>query len=219
MYLPELCLRFQKTKEDNGIVGHTLQLYQRIPVALSPFDWRASMSISESHRWAVDARRKKVLRESPATGPQRSAETASVYRDAHGANNKAISITRETRSNTDQIMGKGKRRGGLSGVSKFVLESMKPTSYDTTSNLSQENPPLMRHGESAENRPAKRRKGNNGVPMNQTELADLKWVDKYDATGLVPHYTHHSQVPAHLQKCMSCCTVFPTPTLTSFLWS
>jgi trimethylguanosine synthase len=100
-------------------------------------------------------------------------------------------------------MGKGKRRGGLSGVSKFVLESMKPTSSDTTSNLSKENPSLE------QNRPAKRRKGNNGVPMiDQTELAPLKWVDKYDATGLVPHYTHHSQVPTHLQKCMSRCTIF-----------
>ena len=101
-------------------------------------------------------------------------------------------------------MGKGKRRGGLSGVSKFVLESMKPTSSDTTSNLSKENSSLV------QNRPAKRRKGNNGVSMiDQTEPAALKWIDKYDATGLVPHYTHHSQVPTHLQKCMSrCCTIF-----------
>ena len=99
-------------------------------------------------------------------------------------------------------MGKGKRRGGLSGVSKFLLESMKPTSSDTTSNSSKETSSL------AQNRPTKRRKGNNGVPMiDQTEpaaaAADLKWVDKYDASGLVPHYTHHSQVPTHLQKCMS----------------
>ena len=100
-------------------------------------------------------------------------------------------------------MGKGKRsRGGLSGVSKFVLESMKPSSSDTTSNLSKEVPSL------AQNRPAKRRKGSNGVPVNdQTEPAALKWVEKYDATGLVPHYTHHSQVPTHLQKCMSHCTI------------
>lgn len=97
-------------------------------------------------------------------------------------------------------MGKGKRRGGLSGVSKFVLESMNPTSFET---LSKEKPSLE------QNRPAKKRKGNNGVPMiDQTELAPLKWVDKYDATGLVAHYTHHSQVPTHLQKCMSRFTIF-----------
>ena len=106
-------------------------------------------------------------------------------------------------------MGKGKRRGGLSGVSKFVLESMKPSSSDTTSNLSKENPSLE------QNRPTKRRKANNGVPMpviDQTELAPLKWVDKYDATGLVPYYTHASQVPTHLQKCMFSLHYFsPTP--------
>ena len=100
-------------------------------------------------------------------------------------------------------MSKGKRRGGLSGVSKFVLESMKPTSSNTTSNLSKESP------SSEQNRPAKRRKGNNSVPViDQTEPVPLKWVEKYDATGLVPHYTHHSQVPAHLQKCMSRCIIF-----------
>lgn len=110
-------------------------------------------------------------------------------------------------------MGKGKRRGGLSGVSKFVLEAMKPTPSDTISNLSKENSSLE------QNRPAKRRKGNNGVPMiDQTELEALKWVDKYDATGLVPHYTHQSQVPTHLQKCMSLYTIFPLhPRSPSFL--
>lgn len=108
-------------------------------------------------------------------------------------------------------MGKGKRRGGLSGVSKFVLESMKSTSSDTTS---KENTSLLAQDESTENRPAKRRKANDGVPMTgETELAGLKRVDKYNMTGLVPHYTHQSQVPEHLQKCMSRCVIFfPTPT-------
>ena len=102
-------------------------------------------------------------------------------------------------------MGKGKRsKGGLSGVSKFVLESMKPTSSDTTS---KENP-----SPTAQNRPVKRRKGNNGIPtIDQTEPAASKWVDNYDATGLVPHYTHHSQLPTHLQKCMSCPAVLFFP--------
>ncbi|KAF8806840.1 S-adenosyl-L-methionine-dependent methyltransferase [Phlegmacium glaucopus] len=101
-------------------------------------------------------------------------------------------------------MGKGKRKGGLSGVSKFVLESMKSVSSDTTSNLSKENSSLAQNDETQESRPAKKRKGNNGVPViDQSEPPDLKWVDKYDVTGLVPHYTHHSQVPAHLQKYFS----------------
>ena len=108
-------------------------------------------------------------------------------------------------------MGKGKRRGGLSGVSKFVLESIKSTSSDTISNASKEKCSLAaQNDESQEDRPAKKRRRNNGVPINdQTELADSKWVDKYDATGLVAHYTHHSQVPEHLQKCMSQCAILP----------
>ena len=27
------------------------------------------------------------------------------------------------------------------------------------------------------------------------------WIEKYDASGLVPHYTHVDQVPEHLKKC------------------
>ena len=146
-------------------------------------------------------------------------------------------------------MGRTKRKGGLSGVSKFVLESMKSTSSDTISagnssltqtasrlssnskNLpthtsrndvdyseeleSEKIPPHVSSDDVEgseerqspglyETRPAKKRKGNNGVSIiNQTDHTDLTWIDKYDATGLVPHYTRQSQVPVHLQKCMS----------------
>ncbi|KIM39551.1 hypothetical protein M413DRAFT_447032 [Hebeloma cylindrosporum] len=31
----------------------------------------------------------------------------------------------------------------------------------------------------------------------------MKWIDKYDSTGLVPHYTHANQVPGHLRKYFS----------------
>ena len=30
---------------------------------------------------------------------------------------------------------------------------------------------------------------------------DHQWIEKYDATGLAPHYTSVDQVPEHLQKC------------------
>ncbi|KAF8159234.1 RNA cap guanine-N2 methyltransferase-domain-containing protein [Crassisporium funariophilum] len=50
----------------------------------------------------------------------------------------------------------------------------------------------------------KKRKVNNGQSViSQSEPADSKWVDKYDATGLVPHYTQAAQVPEHLQKYFS----------------
>jgi len=33
--------------------------------------------------------------------------------------------------------------------------------------------------------------------------------ERYDATGLVPHYTHMKQVPAHLKKCVYRLVVAP----------
>jgi hypothetical protein len=41
-------------------------------------------------------------------------------------------------------------------------------------------------------RPPKKRKLNSLLP---------KELERYDATGLVPHYTSKKQVPEHLQKC------------------
>lgn len=109
----------------------------------------------------------------------------------------------------------GKRKGGgLSGLSRFVLESFKnePESRpiqpehvaqdsqhpdDSTVSVFQEHP---------ESRSSKRRKtkGSNALlePQTQTEETG-RWIEKYDATGLVPHYTKASQVPDHLKKCMS----------------
>jgi len=95
-------------------------------------------------------------------------------------------------------MGKAKRKGGLSGVSRFVFESMKSDS----SNPETANSDLSTKHYDAErtvDRPAKRRKGNDGSSV--LEETQVKWVEKYDATGLVPHYAHASQVPEHLQKC------------------
>lgn len=94
-------------------------------------------------------------------------------------------------------MGKAKRKGGLSGVSRFVFESMKsdPSNPETANSSSNQNP------EWPEDRPAKRRKGNDGDSV--LEEKQVKWIEKYDSTGLVPQYTHASQVPEHLQKCTS----------------
>lgn len=40
-------------------------------------------------------------------------------------------------------------------------------------------------------------------PLKKRKLNALlsKELERYDATGLVPHYTNAKQVPGHLQKC------------------
>ncbi|KAJ7460665.1 Tgs1 protein [Mycena latifolia] len=83
----------------------------------------------------------------------------------------------------------GKRRGGLSGLSRFLQQTFKgeEVSEQPESDLP----------------PAKKRKTNeNGVATVSlpVEYSDSQWVEKYDATGLVPHYTHASEVPDHLKK-------------------
>ncbi|KAJ7113671.1 Tgs1 protein [Mycena crocata] len=82
----------------------------------------------------------------------------------------------------------GKRRGGLSGVTRFLKAALG-------------------QGEAAElpesdDRPSKKRKtSENGVTAILSEdYSPSQWVEKYDATGLVPHYSHRAEVPEHLQK-------------------
>ncbi|KAF5316713.1 hypothetical protein D9619_006753 [Psilocybe cf. subviscida] len=94
-------------------------------------------------------------------------------------------------------MGKTKRKGGLTGVSRFVFEAMGSTL---------ETPPvvattLQKTPEDADNqpRPSKRRKANDGSSLREADT-DPKSVKRYDASGLVPHYTHISEVPEHLHK-------------------
>ncbi|KAJ7695037.1 Tgs1 protein [Mycena rosella] len=76
----------------------------------------------------------------------------------------------------------GKQRG-LSGLSRFLPQ------------LSREEAPQ------SDLPPAKKRKtSENGVVHLPAEFSDSKWVAKYDATGLVPHFSQPSEVPEHLQK-------------------
>lgn len=104
-------------------------------------------------------------------------------------------------------MGKAKRKGGLSGVSRFVFESMKSdsASSDAPNTSSKATPALERrdldHGDG--DMPSKRRKGNDGlVLVEEKQPLKDRWVKKYEAGGLVPHYTDISQVPEHLHKCI-----------------
>lgn len=104
-------------------------------------------------------------------------------------------------------MAKGKKKGGLSGVSRFVFESMSstPANSDATKATSSESPKAAQ-SRTLNEPPMKKRKGNDGTSVahlsdHEEQLAG--WVEKYSAVGLVPHYTQAEQVPEHLQKCRS----------------
>ena len=119
-------------------------------------------------------------------------------------------------------MGKNKR-GGLRGLSSYVLESFKsePPTLPTTNPDSESNPvqavngtnvqepgnPAQEEVVEVESRPTKKRKANDGSEIVVQEqpiisIQDGKWIKAYDATGLVPHYSNAADVPEHLQKCM-----------------
>ncbi|KAF5379482.1 hypothetical protein D9615_006637 [Tricholomella constricta] len=91
----------------------------------------------------------------------------------------------------------GKRRGGLSGLSQFVLDAFKQNPA-----AAPDDEKLSLKVEDFEGRRAKRQKV---APTEQDgeEGRVGQWVEKYDATGLVPYYTHASQVPEHLKKYFS----------------
>lgn len=95
-----------------------------------------------------------------------------------------------------------KRKGGLSGLSRFVLDAFK---QDTPSGQ-RVSDPVVECAEPAvdkpeDDRPVKRRKTENITDVPEEQSWQGKWIEKYDATGLVPHCTHASQVPEHLKKC------------------
>ncbi|KAJ7746723.1 Tgs1 protein [Mycena maculata] len=78
----------------------------------------------------------------------------------------------------------GKRRGGLSGVSRFLQQSAEPSG-----------PP------ESDIRPAKKRKTSDaGAVSVPAEYSDSGYIKAYDATGMVPRYEHASHVPEHLKK-------------------
>lgn len=96
-------------------------------------------------------------------------------------------------------MGKIRRKGGLTGVSRFVFETMASTSETSQAVASTVQKTSEDLG--SQPRPSKRRKSNNESPLPET-ACDTIFVKRYDASGLVPHYTHISEVPEHLHKCM-----------------
>ncbi|KAG6810473.1 hypothetical protein H0H92_011708 [Tricholoma furcatifolium] len=88
-------------------------------------------------------------------------------------------------------MGKRKARGGLSGLSKFIVALNEATTLSPTKH---EEPVIE-----VEDRPLKRQKAS----PNDTSKKDGHWplwIKKYEASGVVPHYTDASEVPEGLQK-------------------
>lgn len=105
----------------------------------------------------------------------------------------------------------GKRKGGLTGLSRFVLESFRndPAPQSTgsiPSNVEEPKSSPRKPEHNDEIRPTKRQKtqtDNVATTDVGNEPWPAQWVEKYDATGLVPHYTNASEVPEHLKKCTS----------------
>lgn len=90
-------------------------------------------------------------------------------------------------------MGK-RKHGGLTGLSGFISKLLEDTRAEVTNNTStttiEEN--VTTHPGSS-----KKRK----LDDDHNNAPERRWVKKYDATGLVPHYSDASEVPEHLQKC------------------
>lgn len=84
----------------------------------------------------------------------------------------------------------GKRSSGLAGLARFVQELKSDPDA----------PKSLKTNDSAQEPPTKKRKTTSNSGAAVVEWKD-PWVKKYEATGLVPHYTHASEVPEHLQKC------------------
>ncbi|KAJ6624914.1 Tgs1 protein [Mycena sp. CBHHK59/15] len=69
----------------------------------------------------------------------------------------------------------GKRRGALTGLSRFLQQSSKEE----------------------ENR---EQPETDTLSFPVSSNSNSQWIEKYDASGTVPHYTDASEVPDHLQK-------------------
>lgn len=97
-------------------------------------------------------------------------------------------------------MGKRKTRANFSGLSRFVGE-LKESQAPVDVEQSTPNPPSTVAGvtrkasELQEDQPTESRSKKRKVGLLGPGY------EKYDATGLAPHYTHISQVPDNLKKC------------------
>lgn len=99
------------------------------------------------------------------------------------------------------------KRTAFSGLSRFVLQAFtdesKPSSTVESAPATVINTPTQPtvDQDEIEHRPSKKRKSNKGAVISTSAPPASQWVQKYDATGLVEHYTDVSDVPEHLKKC------------------
>lgn len=121
-------------------------------------------------------------------------------------------------------MAKGKKKGGLTGISAFAMKEF--LSSESSPATSREDVPREDLDEgSADIHASKKRRLNEAVGApgklpggvtsgvsgtwtttereREREQRPVGWVQKYDARGLASHYTTADQVPEHLQKCTS----------------
>jgi hypothetical protein len=92
-------------------------------------------------------------------------------------------------------MPKRKRKGGLSGISTFLPSADLTHNGEATKAL---------ESESGIHQKAQTLEAQSGPMVKRQKTAAVEeqnWDKRYDATGLVPHYTHPDQVPPHLHKC------------------
>jgi len=98
-------------------------------------------------------------------------------------------------------MPKGRRKGGISGLSRF-LHSVNETAKGPGSENGVQKQTEIPEADSSEPMVKKRK-----IDTTDSTAGEIG-TKRYDETGLVPYYTHIDQVPSHLQKCQ-----LPTPYL------
>jgi len=103
-------------------------------------------------------------------------------------------------------MAKRKSRAAMSGIAGFVCSlnnqhsrsnSAKATVQVADVENGATSPSPVRDTEP----PPKKQKVDGDTSNIKRTAGDHQWIERYDATGLAPHYTSVDQVPEHLQKC------------------
>jgi hypothetical protein len=98
-------------------------------------------------------------------------------------------------------MPKRKRKGGLSGISTFLPSADLTHNGEATKALESESG-IHQKSQTPEAQSGPMVKRQKTATTDSTAaVEEQNWDKKYDATGLVPHYTHPDQVPPHLHKC------------------
>lgn len=82
---------------------------------------------------------------------------------------------------------------------KLLMHAMTQTNLNTNTNMNMSSNNQRARDPSESSKPKKKKR--KVVVATSEGLLGPGW-ERWDATGLVEHYTHPSQVPAHLKKCV-----------------